>query len=686
MKFNFGKKLSGLVALVMCFSMLMTACNDGDNSTKTTTTKAAETTTTTTSSENNDANVNENGYEKIFTAVDDSKLKLNDLEFEVFDSSKPYNNKAIYESGLNEDATIDIALVDFEKGEIKYKTLQTDYTAEECYYYFLMTDWGFALVDNARAIITTYDFDFNVVEEKKISENLGYSENVSGENCVLFRNYGENDVTLATINSQNKVEVKEYTIDCESPDRLSLEKFTTDNNVLGVYYSENYETNTYLLFDLENSKTETLNVDGNCNMAETKDAYISVDSSVSEMTIYPKGDTNIHKNFSYKSSAGFFDVDDAQAFFQWDNYDYSADSDQNSVGLIVYSLDDGKITGEITAYVSEYGYFNWVTAFGDKFLVTVTCDSVMQTYIWTPEAVEQTENTCGGLLGENYNAENEEIIERIKEKYGINVFVKSDAVKYFYGYAVVPENNANRINNALVEIEKFLQKTPEGLTQEMVEGGYYNGFNVYLTGRIVPDTEGDSINNAAAFATIKDNSHCIVVDITMWDIGKTFSHEFMHCMENAISSFNVYKDRDLESFYRWNYLNPDDFSYAYGYTDGDGNTLDGEKYQQYLGSMFFNGDDMSNIYFVDGYSTNYQTEDMARIFENLATYTTDSLPDYFKGENMQLKSAYLCACIREAFDCITDETVLFWEQSLNPEYDLEYFDNLFGAKNTNGVG
>ena len=56
---------------------------------------------------------------------------------------------------------------------------------------------------------------------------------------------------------------------------------------------------------------------------------------------------------------------------------------------------------------------------------------------------------------------------------------------------------------------------------------------------------------------------------------------------------------------------------------------------------------------------------------------------------MQLKAAYLCACIRESFDCITDDTVLFWESGISPEYNLEYFQSNYDLEaymNEHAVG
>ena len=85
------------------------------------------------------------------------------------------------------------------------------------------------------------------------------------------------------------------------------------------------------------------------------------------------------------------------------------------------------------------------------------------------------------------------------------------------------------------------------------------------------------------------------------------------------------------------------------------------------------GDDLDGIYFLDGDSTTYPTEDRARIFENLATFAPEARPEAFKGKNMQLKAAYLCAALRDAYDSIAAAEDVFWEQGLDPEYTLDYF-------------
>lgn len=684
MKVKSRRKLSGVLAFLTAFSMLATACNDSEKTKKT----DVKTTVTTTvgTTENGNTNGENTDYTQIFSKDDDETLKLCNLDFEIYAVSPVYNNKAVYDSGLNEDFTIDFALADFEKGVITYKNYQTNFTLDDCYYRFFVTDYGVVFLDIANAEIVTFDENLNEISKTDLDEELVYAENVGYANTVLLRQYGTKDVTCVTVNSQNSVDVKNYTVQVDDPDRLVLDGVTDDKKVIAIYYSQDYTSESYMLVDLENNTNDNLNVSENSYVSNTENAYVSVNSSLNEVDVFPKEDTNIRRSFNYKSGLDYYCADENNAYFWWDNYNYTDQSEQNSVGITVYSLENGKPKATFTQYVEDFGYFNWVCAFGDKYLVCVNCDNETFTYIWSPKQTEITQGSCGGILGENPTTQNEEIIERIQTKYGINIYTKNEAVKYFYGYAVVSENNDSRINNALVEIEKFLQKVPDKMTEEMVTAGNYNGFNVCLTGRIVPDTEGDSINDAAAFCTIKDNSHYIVMDVTMPQIGQSFSHEFMHAIENSMSSMAVYKNADLDVFDDWFYLNPVDFYYAYGYTDGDGNTMFGENYQQYLGSFYNDGDDLENIYFVDGYSTNYPNEDRARIFENLATYTSDTLPAFFKSEHIKLKAEYLCACIREAFDCITDDATLFWEQSLDPEHDLEYFYQLFALGNTNGVG
>ena len=130
-------------------------------------------------------------------------------------------------------------------------------------------------------------------------------------------------------------------------------------------------------------------------------------------------------------------------------------------------------------------------------------------------------------------------------------------------------------------------------------------------------------------------------------------------------------DRTFEFFSRWEMLNPPDFEYHWVYTDENGNTLGSDDPR--VASNLAPDGDVDGIYFVDGYSTTYPSEDRARIFENLATFAPEDRPAAFSGKNMQLKAAYLCAALRDAYDSIAQAEDVFWEHGLNAEYTLDWF-------------
>ena len=72
--------------------------------------------------------------------------------------------------------------------------------------------------------------------------------------------------------------------------------------------------------------------------------------------------------------------------------------------------------------------------------------------------------------------------------------------------------------------------------------------------------------------------------------------------------------------------------------------------------------DISNVYFVDGYSTTFASEDMARIFENL--FAQSELPYFFESPHLMVKAEYLCAVIRECLPSVKAAKEVIWEKSV----------------------
>ncbi len=361
-------------------------------------------------------------------------------------------------------------------------------------------------------------------------------------------------------------------------------------------------------------------------------------------------------------------------------YSSSGDGEGNVIlKLYSYNIESCRLTAEMeTELPGEYMFIQSADEYNGVVLLEAVSDTSSRIIIWEPENIG-SQHGYTAISGADYSTANIALAQKISEKYSIDVYYGKEGVRHFDNYAVVSETDEKLINNALTALDGFFGKFPTGffdeLTSKTVE---YDTIKIYLTGQIVPDlSDKESISDAAAFVTAEYNEQLMVLDITMTDLEKTAAHEFMHIIENAM--FDMYYDengewRDLEQFRRWDMLNPEGFSYYYTYTDDNGSTL-GYDAVDYNGAMYYDGSgiDINTIYFVDGYSMTYPNEDRARIFENIATCSAATLPAYFNGSAMQLKSAYLCACIRECFDCITDDTVLFWENSVNPEYTLDYF-------------
>ena len=222
-------------------------------------------------------------------------------------------------------------------------------------------------------------------------------------------------------------------------------------------------------------------------------------------------------------------------------------------------------------------------------------------------------------------------------------------------------------------LTEFFDRCPPGFMKELVERN--SAIDICLTGRIVPEPGNrDSINDASAFVQQREGLQIMVLDILQGGMTATVAHEFFHIAENtmwAIAESTNYQMGDTP-FDRWNMLNPDGFEYHYIYTDEEGTTLGSE--DPHVFTTWAEDRDINEVYFVDGYSTTYPTEDRARIFENLATYNPDWPPEYFDSAPFRLKAAYLCACLRKYYASVAEAENVYWEQALDTgTYTWEYF-------------
>ena len=141
----------------------------------------------------------------------------------------------------------------------------------------------------------------------------------------------------------------------------------------------------------------------------------------------------------------------------------------------------------------------------------------------------------------------------------------------------------------------------------------------------------------------------IALDIRLaYELDGIVCHELWHATENHILSC----DYSLFTVEGWAQLNPQGFSYYEGYDYSD---PDSRRWTYYSG-----GDE--GVYFVDGYSRTFASEDRARIMEFFMTRDDDA-QELIKSPAIKKKLQHMSSAVRSVFDTSGWENVR-WERLL----------------------
>lgn len=141
----------------------------------------------------------------------------------------------------------------------------------------------------------------------------------------------------------------------------------------------------------------------------------------------------------------------------------------------------------------------------------------------------------------------------------------------------------------------------------------------------------------------------IALDIRLaYELDGIVCHELWHATENHILSC----DYSLFTVEGWAQLNPQGFSYYEGYDYSD---PDSRRWTYYSG-----GDE--GVYFVDGYSSTFASEDRARIMEFFMTRDDDA-QELIKSPAIKKKLQHMSSAVRSVFDTSGWESVR-WERLL----------------------
>lgn len=284
------------------------------------------------------------------------------------------------------------------------------------------------------------------------------------------------------------------------------------------------------------------------------------------------------------------------------------------------------------------------------------------------EQVVETEEVFSFSDTADLARENDAQVERINKEYGVTIYIREAAIRFFPDFAVTELEDEELIQESLVEVEKVLSKFPKGFFEEFHYGDI-DGVEIYLCERLIQGYEY-GIAYPAGYALEFRNKSMVVLDATLpGSLKTTFSHELMHVIDNRIS-YRVYMENSLsDSIYtKWDKLNPKGHNYPYAYVDEEGIEFDSSNHSEYTPGDEKSEENVNNIYFVDYYANTYPTEDRARIFETLMTYD-EELPSSFQSEHLRKKALYLCEMIRKGMEGIEEDSkeVFYWERLLKQE-------------------
>lgn len=666
-----NKKHCTIILLMLIASLLTAGCaSSGDHQTDTKD-KTEFSVQTSDTSENNPEAVS---LEQHSVPYENTPLR----KFGTYgDTINAVSDDLLFTSVDNYDQ-LTVQLTDFRTN--KTYTMELPYDSDEMSTQYDMYIFnGIPVIVNfTDGIVTVYDRQLNEVK----SEEFGFSSSsgIAYENILVTPDYNsENTIVILRFESDGSIAENRIKMNLESGEELSqITGIVCDGEYIISYFNNDNYSMHYCILNENTGGITQLCTSNNEYVSSTSGKLIFEDYDTPATYIFDPDCQDVKKIIEVPTSTSYITSHGKNLYF------YSnTPSDETGTSLLTvyrYDIESCKLTAKLeTNVIEESLYIFNVYEYGDYVLLNAFANDTSCILVWTPEDIT-AERGYDAVTGVDYTEANNDLAKKIKDKYSIQIFYGNDGVRHFDDYAVVTETDEKLINSSLTLLDGFLSKFPEGFVDELVgKSAEYNEFCIYLTGQILPNEyNSQSISDAAAFVFTEYNRHVMVLDIThSYALEKNVAHEFMHVIENAMFGMNYDEDGnwlDKEIFSRWDMLNPSDFSYYDSYTDENGATL-GYDAVDYNGEMYYDGSDIdiNTIYFVDGYSMTYPNEDRARIFENIATLSADMLPAYFKGSAMQLKVSYLCACIRDSFDCITDDTVLFWESGINPEYTLEYF-------------
>ena len=317
------------------------------------------------------------------------------------------------------------------------------------------------------------------------------------------------------------------------------------------------------------------------------------------------------------------------------------------VRLDYYELDTGIRRAQLSLDTLLYPK-SILSGGGDSVFILVydpasDCDTVYRWEVPEPDAVPTGAVTYTDAFSEdtlNYAglAQCQSLAAQLSEKYGIQILVWEDALAVQpWDYEFEAESLPRVLRQELELLDQRLSQFPARILEKTMS--HFTALKICLVRQITGTAASGSLDTATGIQFLDGTDAYVVVTVGKYS-QQAMYHELFHVMETHILNESV-------AFDQWEELNPEGFTYTYGYGT--------PQYEQ----SWLEGTTRA---FVDTYSMSFPKEDRARIMENAVASRNKAM---FESEIMQAKLTKLCEGIRQAYGLRKSEETFLWEQYLD---------------------